>query len=88
MNRLLANGNENRIANGARPSPNVTTKMKYTIAIAAIIAIPSCVNVSSISAATPATPTVTPFGKSSSSIASSISDVALEISSSRLYLKP
>ena len=29
---ITANGNENKIANGARPSPNVTTKMKYTIA--------------------------------------------------------
>ncbi len=81
---ITANGNENKIANGATPSRNVTTRMKYTIAIAASIAKPSCVNVSVISAAAPATSTVTPLGKSNFSIASSTSDVAFEISSPRI----
>ena len=41
---MIVNGNENRIANGASAPPNVTTRTKYTMAIAANIAKPSCVN--------------------------------------------
>ena len=51
------------------------------MAMAANIAIPSLVNVSCISAATPATPSVTPFCKSNLSIFLSAAVVAFEISS-------
>ncbi|MNJ56753.1 hypothetical protein D3C77_523150 [compost metagenome] len=38
---MTMNGKENKIENGANPPPNVTTRIKYTIAIAAIIATPN-----------------------------------------------
>ncbi|MNP72876.1 hypothetical protein D3C76_1695080 [compost metagenome] len=41
MAPITINGSENRIANGARPPPNVTTSTKYTIATAAAIARPN-----------------------------------------------
>ncbi len=40
---IIVNGSENKIANGASAPPNVTTRTKYTMAIAANIANPSCV---------------------------------------------
>ncbi|MNN51968.1 hypothetical protein D3C81_1666340 [compost metagenome] len=61
------NGRENRIANGARPPPNVTTSTKYTMAIAAAMAIPSWPKVSLICSVTPPKETVTPSGRSSAS---------------------
>ena len=31
---MIVNGSENKMANGARAPPNVTTRTKYTMAIA------------------------------------------------------
>src|SRR5699024_9931806 len=78
---ITVNGNENNTANGAVPSPNVTTRMKYTIKIAASIAIINWLNVSSMSAATPPISYVTPLGTSILSITLSVSEVTFVMSS-------